>query len=183
MAMTMLGVPRSQIRLMVSQFHGGLTGYIHSKLEHVLTEVPYHDNYFWRVYLTGGYTRECCPNYLREQHQPALKTPVKRLTAHCTTLADFLRAHPGRYSHFVLLDHQDWLASHQSQALADEWRLILANSRPGTCILMRSASPAIDFIPDFAMKRLQLNTPFTDRLHQKDRVGTHGCTLLAHVTP
>lgn len=74
----MLGVPRSQIRLMVSQFHGGLTGYIHSKLEHVLTEVPYHDNYFWRVYLTGGYTRECCPNYLREQHQPALKTPVKR---------------------------------------------------------------------------------------------------------
>ena len=73
--------------------------------------------------------------------------------------------------------------AHRTQDAIFNRRLILENSLPGTCILMRSASPAIDFIPDFAMKRLQLNTPFTDRLHQKDRVGTHGCTLLAHVTP
>jgi len=181
MAMTMLGVPRAQIRLIETQFAGGLTGYIQSKLEHVLTEVPFQDNYFWRVYLTGHYTRGCCPRYLQEEHQPALRAAAHRITTHSTTVANFLREHPGSYTHYVLLDHQDWLAAHKPQALAEEWALILENSRPGTRILMRSASPVIDFIPSFAMQRLRLNAPLADHLHLQDRVGTYGCTLLADV--
>lgn len=183
MAMTMLGVPRAQIRLIEAQFPGGLKGYIQSKLSQVLTEVPFQDNYFWRVYLTGHYTRDCCPNYLREEHQPALVAGAGRLATHSTTVANFLRENPGPYSHYVLLDHQDWLAAHKPQALAEEWQLILENSRPGTRILMRSASPVIDFIPPFARERLQMThtQPLADHLHLQDRVGTYGCTLLADV--
>ena len=183
MAMTMLGVPRAQVRLIETQFEGGLTGYIRSKMEHVLTEIPFWENYFWRVYLTGHYTRECCPNYLREEHQPMLRQRVNRITTHSTTVANFLRENPGPYSHFVLLDHQDWLAAHKPQALAEEWQLILENSAPGTTILMRSASPVIDFIPEFARQRLQLDTALAERTHAEDRVGTYGCTLLAHIKP
>lgn len=182
MAMTMLGVPRAQIRLIETQFPGGLTGFIQSKMEQVLTEVPFHDNYFWRGYLTGYYTRECCPNYLKEENQPLMQALGERITTHSTTVANFLRENPAAYSHYVLLDHQDWLAAHQPQALEEEWRLILENSRVGTRILMRSASPEIDFIPDFALERLRLNRPVADALHLKDRVGTYGCTLLADVT-
>lgn len=181
MAMAMLGVPRAQIRLIESQFPGGLTGYIQSKMEHVLTEVPFHDNYFWRAYLTGHYTRQSCPSYLKEKHQPLLQNFSDRITTHSTTVANFLREHPAPYSHYVLLDHQDWLAAHKPQALEEEWRLILENSRPGTRILMRSASPVIDFIPDFAMQRLHLKVELADQLHLQDRVGTYGCTLLADV--
>lgn len=181
MAMTMLGVPRAQIRLIETQFPGGLTGFIQSKLEHVLTKVPFHDNYFWRAYLTGHYTRECCPSYLKEDLQPILKGLTERITTHSTTVANFLREHPAAYSHYVLLDHQDWLAAHKPQALEEEWQLILENSRPGTRILMRSASPVIDFIPAFAMQRLRLNQVLADDLHLQDRVGTYGCTLLADV--
>ena len=183
MAMTMLGVPQAQVHLIESQFEGGITGYLQSKLEHVLTRVPYSDNYFWRVYLTGSYTRDCCPNYLRQRFQPALQASVSRLTTYNTTIADFLREQPGRYTHFALLDHQDWLAAHQPKALAEEWRLILANSGPGTCILMRSASPQINFIPEFARRRLLLNPHMAETLHSQDRVGTYGCTLLAHIIP
>lgn len=46
---------------------------------------------------------------------------------------------------------------------------------------MRSASPVIDFIPDFALERLRLNAPLAEALHLQDRVGTYGCTLLADV--
>ena len=183
MAMTMLGVPQSQLHLIESQFKGGITGYLQSKLEHVLTNVPYSDNYFWRVYLTGRYTSDCCPNYLRRRFQPALQAALGRLTTYNTTIANFLREHPGCYTHYALLDHQDWLAAHQPKALAEEWRLILANSEPGTCILMRSASPAINFIPEFARRRLLLNPQMTAKLHSQDRVGTYGCTLLAHIIP
>jgi S-adenosylmethionine-diacylglycerol 3-amino-3-carboxypropyl transferase len=182
LAMTMLGVPKAQIHLIESRFEGGMIAYVQSKLEHVFTEVPYWENYFWRVYLTGRYTSSCCPNYLREEHQTELQKTVGRITPHSSTVANFLREYPGDYSHYVLLDHQDWLAEHQPQALADEWRLILENSRPGTRILMRSASPVIHFIPEFAMKRLELDTRLVEHLHPQDRVGTYGSTLLAHVT-
>jgi S-adenosylmethionine-diacylglycerol 3-amino-3-carboxypropyl transferase len=47
---------------------------------------------------------------------------------------------------------------------------------------MRSASPVIHFIPEFAMKRLELDAPLVDLLHPQDRVGTYGCTLFAQVT-
>lgn len=107
MAMTMLGVPRAQIRLIETQFAGGLTGFIQSKLAHVLTEVPFQDNYFWRVYLTGHYTHTCCPSYLKEENQPALQGLSDRLLTHSTTVANFLREHPAAYSHYILLDHQD----------------------------------------------------------------------------
>jgi len=112
-----------------------------------------------------------------------LRSTVGRIGIHSTTIANFLRENPGNYTHYVLLDHQDWLAAHNTQALDEEWRLILENSMPGTCILMRSASPVIDFIPDFAMRRLQPNAALADCLHAQDRVGTYGCTFLAHVTP
>lgn len=181
MAMTMLGVPRAQIRLIETQFPGGLTGYIQEKMEHVLTRVPFHDNYFWRVYLTGSYTRECCPSYLRPEHLGTLQERASRITTHSTTVANFLRENPGEYSHFVLLDHQDWLAAHQPEALAEEWDLIIANSRPGTRILMRSASPVIDFIPPAARERLTFDPKLADALHLQDRVGTYGSTLLAQV--
>jgi S-adenosylmethionine-diacylglycerol 3-amino-3-carboxypropyl transferase len=181
MAMTMLGVPRAQIRLIEAQFPGGLTGFIQSKMAHVLTEVPFQDNYFWRAYLTGRYTRDCCPNYLKEEHQPLLQSLSDRITTHSSTVANFLREHPAAYSHYVLLDHQDWLAAHKPQALEEEWQLILENSRPGTRILMRSASPVIDFIPSFALQRLRMNQHLADSLHLQDRVGTYGCTLLADV--
>jgi S-adenosylmethionine-diacylglycerol 3-amino-3-carboxypropyl transferase len=182
-SMAMLGVPRAQIRLIEKNFAGGIPEFLQAKLEQVFTEIPFWENYFWQVYMRGSYTRECCPNYLREEHQPVLRDRVDRIKTHSSTIANFLREHPAAYSHYVLLDHQDWMAAHRPEALAEEWQLILENSRPGTAILMRSASPEIDFIPAFARERLELvDEARTEALHQRDRVGTYGCTLFAHVT-
>ena len=181
LAMAMLGVPRAQIRLIETQFPGGLTGYIQTKLEHVFTKMPFQDNYFWRVYLTGKYTRECCPRYLQKDNQDALRENLPRLTTHTSTLANFLRENPSSYSHYVLLDHQDWLAAHMPEALTEEWKLILENSQPGTRILMRSASPVIDFIPGSARRHLRLDTEMAEKLHVLDRVGTYGSTLFAEI--
>ena len=106
----------------------------------------------------------------------------------CGSRKDYLDDCPrsfllSRWKHAVGCNHQDWLAAHQPKALAEEWRLILANSGPGTCILMRSASPQINFIPEFARRRLLLNPHMAETLHSQDRVGTYGCTLLAHIIP
>jgi S-adenosylmethionine-diacylglycerol 3-amino-3-carboxypropyl transferase len=172
--MALLGVPRPQIRLIQDSYPGGLTAYVKDKLRHVLTELPAAENYFWRVYMTGFYTLTCCPNYLRREHQGMLREMENRVTTHTMTVSDFLRSHPGEYSHYVLLDHQDWLAWHDPEALREEWDLILANSRPGTKILMRSAGLDLSFLPPEVEGRVQFHPELTAPLHRLDRVGTYG---------
>lgn len=179
--MTLLGVPRPQIRLIQETYPGGLTAYVKDKLRHVMTELPMADNYFWRVYMTGSYTLGCCPNYLRQENQPVLQERSPRLKNYTTTISNFLREHPGLYTHFVLLDHQDWLAAHDLPALREEWDLILANSAPGARILMRSASTHIDFVPEPVRERLRFFPQRTEALHQLDRVGTYGSLHFAEV--
>jgi S-adenosylmethionine-diacylglycerol 3-amino-3-carboxypropyl transferase len=100
---------------------------------------------------------------------------------HTGTLTNFLRENPGCYSHFVLLDHQDWLAWNDPAALTEEWDLILANSRPGTRILMRSAGLDLDFVPPHVRDRLRFHQEHTARLHLLDRVGTYGSTHFAEI--
>jgi len=181
LTMAMFGVPRPQIRLIEEKCSGGVSGYIRSKMEYVLTKLPMRDNYFWRVYAIGSYTPECCPNYLRAENLPSLQERCGRVKTHSSTVANFLKKNPGAYTHYVLLDHQDWLANHDVEGLREEWDLILDNSRSGTRILMRSASLEIDFIPPAVRERLRFFPELTGCLHLQDRAGTYGSTILAEV--
>ncbi len=181
MIMTLLGVPRPQIRLIEESYEGGLTAYIKDKLCHVMTELPASENYFWRVYATGSYTLNCCPNYLRQENFETLAARTSQIHPHTTTITRFLQENPGAYSHYVLLDHQDWLAAHDPVALREEWDLILQNSRPGTKILMRSAGLDLSFVPQEIRSRLRFFPHLTDPLHLTDRVGTYGSLHLAEV--
>ena len=178
--MSLLGVPRTQIQLM-ERTDGSIQRYVDRCLRHVLTEIPIRDNYFWRVYLTGSYSPTCCPNYVKAEHFMPLQQAVERIFTHTATLSDFLLLHPGKYSHFVLLDHQDWLAHHAPEALAKEWRLILANSQPGAKILLRSASQQPDFLPTDVRAHLRFFPERTEALHPLDRVGTYASVHLAEV--
>ena len=181
MVMTLLGVPRPQVQLIEDHYPGGLGSYVKDKLRRVMAELPASENYFWRVYITGSYTMACCPNYLRKANLAPLAAQADRITTHTCSIAQFLRRHPGAYSHYVLLDHQDWLAWHDPQALREEWELILANSRPGTKILLRSAGLTLDFVPEDILARLRFFPELTAPLHLTDRVGTYGSLSLAEV--
>jgi S-adenosylmethionine-diacylglycerol 3-amino-3-carboxypropyl transferase len=118
---------------------------------------------------------------VKAEHFATLHQSADRIFTHTATLSDFLLLHPGQYSHFVLLDHQDWLAHHAPEALAKEWRLILANSQPGAKILLRSASVQPDFLPTDVRARLRFYPERTEALHALDRVGTYASVHLAEV--
>lgn len=180
LTMSMVGVPRSQ-RDLIIQSKEGLYGFVESCLDHVFTQLPIADNYFWTVYLNGYYTVSCCPNYLLPDNFNILRERSNRITLYTTTISQFLQDNPGEYSHFVLLDHQDWLAEHNVKALREEWELILKNSRKGTRILLRSAANKIDFFPDFVMDAVEWETELTKTTHFYDRVGTYGSVYLGVV--
>jgi len=181
LTMCLVGVPRSQQELFMDKYERGALGFIQECLRKVFTELPLRDNYFWRLYLYGAYTEDCAPNYLLPQHFEPLKAQLPKLHSHTTTISGFLKANPGAYSHYVLLDHQDWLSANNKPALEEEWRLILKNSRPGTRILLRSAAQQVDFFPGFVQEAVTFEQETTRHTHQLDRVGTYASVYLAIV--
>jgi S-adenosylmethionine-diacylglycerol 3-amino-3-carboxypropyl transferase len=82
--LSLLGVPRAQRDLIAQQYPGGVSAFVQDKLRWLMTEVPASENYFWRLYLHGGYTRQCCPNYLRAEHLHTLRERIHRVRLHTT---------------------------------------------------------------------------------------------------
>lgn len=181
LAMCLVGVPRSQQQLFRRQYERGALGFIQESLRKVFTRQSLRDNYFWRLYLQGCYSQECCPSYLQSDNFTPLRQGSNRIQTYTSTISDFLKANPKDYTHYVLLDHQDWLADNNRAALNEEWQLILSNSRPGTRILLRSAAEKINFFPDFVLDRVHFEQEKTQVIHQQDRVGTYASVYLGIV--
>jgi S-adenosylmethionine-diacylglycerol 3-amino-3-carboxypropyl transferase len=179
--MSLLGVPRSQRVMVQKEYPGGMAGFLAQNMRNAFTLVPVQENYFWNVYLHGHYTPECCPTYLKADQFDFYRSNVDKITLYTTTLSKFLQENPGKYNQFILLDHQDWLASYSPDLLAEEWKLILDNSAPGARIILRSAKIANDFVPAFVHERAVFQPELTRKLHPYDRVGTYASVHLAVV--
>ncbi|MBR9920997.1 MAG: BtaA family protein [Bacteroidetes bacterium] len=181
LTMSLVGVPRAQQKLFFDRYEKGIPGYVRKCLRNVFLSLPANENYFYHLYLHGYYSKDCCPEYLKADNQELLIDRIDRVKTHTNTLAEFLQKNPGSYSHFILLDHQDWLAQHMPEALEEEWHLILKNSHSGTRILLRSAAPEVDFFPDFVLDRVEFEEEETLKQHALDRVGTYASVYLATV--
>lgn len=190
--MAMLGVPRSQRQQIENGYAGGIGRFIQDRIETVFREMPLKDNYFWRVYLTGKYTRTCCPEYLTEQGFQQLKAGMAdRVSTHTTTVQSFLEQHDGTVSRFVLLDHMDWLYERHPQSLADEWQSIVDRAAPRSRVLWRSAALRVDFVDSLSIRAngrqvavgelLHYHPELAAELHARDRVNTYGSFYIADI--
>jgi S-adenosylmethionine-diacylglycerol 3-amino-3-carboxypropyl transferase len=140
--LSMLAVPPAQREHLERHHPAGIAGFVEACLERVLTQLPLADNYFWRVYLTGGYTRDCCPEYLRPDSFARLKAGlVERISTHTNTLEAFLAGGDEPVSCVVLLDHMDWLCGDGLPLLEAEWQQIVRRSTPRARIIWRSGGP------------------------------------------
>lgn len=182
--MSLLGVPHAQ-RLEVEDGHAnGIAGFIQASVEHVCRELPLSGNHFWRLYLQGHYTPDCCPTYLTPQGFEVLKRgAVARVEAHTRTLAEHLAVDDRPVSRFVLLDHMDWMSNAQPAALASEWSWILKRATPGAIAIFRSGHPEPRYlnetVVEYAGERrpmngwMQLDPARAEALTREDRVHTY----------
>lgn len=184
LTMSLLGVPHTQRREVQSQHPGGVAGFIREAIEYVFRCLPLWTNYFWNVYLRGGYDRDCCPEYLKRDNFLALKHGLaERISHHTCTVTDFLRRTDARISRFVLLDHMDWMSSHQPRALAEEWAAILDRAMPGARLIFRSAHADPGYLKTLAVpcpggprplpELLGFDRELAARLQAQDRVHTY----------
>lgn len=188
--MSLLGVPYPQRKLVEAQHVGGVSGFIRHAVQYVFRQLPLTDNYFWHVYMTGRYRRDCCPEYLKEANFERLKAGlVDRIVPHTTTVTEFLLAHDEPVSRFVLLDHMDWMSSYHPEALVEEWEAIRRRAAPGARILLRSAQArpayldAIRIGPDGRSLReaFRFMDDVADALQPQDRVHTYAGFVIADV--
>lgn len=103
---SMVGVPRAQRRQLEADYEGGVVQFVRDCLDAVFGQLPLTDNYFWRVYITGGYTPGCCPEHLKPNNFQRLKAGlVDCIHVHTDTLQGFLEKRREEVSRFVLLAH------------------------------------------------------------------------------
>lgn len=190
--LSMVGVPKAQRQQVERDYTGGIVQFVQDCVEAVFARIPIVDNYFWRVYLTGKYTRDCCPEYLKPENFQRLKNDLaERVTTHTSTVQAFLESGTEPISRFVLLDHMDWLSTRFFPLLESEWQAILNRSTPDARYIWRSGGLRTDFVDRVHLRHngqscqlgnlLTYNETLADELHRRDRVHTYGSFYIASV--
>ena len=189
-ALSLIGVPKAQRDHLESTCARDVSEFMENCMEAVFTRLSTSDNYFWRLYMYGRYSRECCPEYLKEENFELLKGGlVDRVHVATSDLTTFLRRHPETFSRFVLLDHMDWLSTQRSDLLLEEWQAIFDRSRPGSMALWRSGGARVDYVDPLVVERggasmqvgdlLTYDTAHAAACHARDRVHTYGSFYIA----
>jgi S-adenosylmethionine-diacylglycerol 3-amino-3-carboxypropyl transferase len=187
---SLLGVPRAQRHQIETQFDGGIIRFLEQCLEAVFSGLPLVDNYFWRVYLTGRYRPDCCPEYLKPDNFQRLKDGLAdRISVHTDTVQGFLEKGAVPVTRFVLLDHMDWLSGKYAALLAAEWQAILRRAAPGARLIWRSGGLRTDFVDRARIivdgrarevgELLSYQRPLAEELHRQCRVHTYGSFHIA----
>jgi S-adenosylmethionine-diacylglycerol 3-amino-3-carboxypropyl transferase len=170
------GIPNNQ-----KESVADLNNYMRRTLRNLFVNQGAKDNYFWRLYLLGGYTYDCKPNYLHEIHFNTIRDQISKLKVYNNSITDHLNTSKKKYSHFILLDHQDWMIGNGTNELENEWVNILRRSTPKAKILFRSVHTGLDILPDFVVKKTTRIPIDENYLNENDRVGTYPSTLLLEV--
>ena len=187
---SLLGVPRAQRWQLDRYYPGGIVQFVEDRLDEVFTKMVLADNYFWRVYMTGQYTPDCCPAYLQERNFERLKNGlVDRIHLHNKSVLEFVNESTEPLTHLILLDHMDWLAERHHDILQQQWQAIVNRTVDGARLLWRSAALQVEFVDPLEVTvegqrvrlgdLLEYHTELAERLHLQDRVNTYGSFYVA----
>ncbi len=181
MVLNLAGVPRSQTELFVQEYEDNDGGYIGASLDRVFHHMPIKDNYFYSVYYRGSYEKDRCPEYLKEENFEVLRNRIDRIHINTNSLEEYCNQTTERFSHFILLDHMDWLAKNNIEGLIAEWRAFFSHATIGAKVLFRSASKNLDWLPDSVKLRIDFEDRISEKCEKMDRVGTYDSTWLGRV--
>jgi len=160
------GVPKNQLDMILEEttIHGYLCRVFDQAVRNTLLK---NDNYFYRVCLTGKYTKDCCPRYLEKENFLRLKNEklVDKLVLRTDTFQNVLK--DGRYSKIILMDHMDWLNEEEVREFSKD---LAKHVVEGGQLIWRSASTKpwyAKFIQDhsFEVKKISDASAYMDRVN------------------
>ena len=170
------GIPKSQREAI-----GHLDDFMKRVIRNVFVKQSAKTNPYWRVYLEGKYDTGFTPDYLKEENYKSLKNSVDSITLTTDTLNGFLEKTDRKFTHFILLDHMDWLVEHDQEKLETLWKLIFEKSKLRAKVLFRTAHTNADFLPEFVHEKASIKQIDPDWVALNDRVGTYTGTYICTV--
>jgi len=176
----LVGVPPSQFELLEKTHDHSLSKFVENMLRG-LAAYPDNDNYFYEIYLNGEYTFHAMPDYLRAENFLRLRERVDRVTIVTGNLAEYAQRKPEYFTHMVLLDHMDWLASRPDQLYRHFEILTSALATSGRAI-WRSAGTYDGFLAilhPVLNGVYELNRELAEALHFDCRVKSYGSFFIA----
>lgn len=183
------GVPRPQVML-ARRSQETISEHMQRCTEYCVTQQLLNENYFWRVYLTGEFTQECCPEYLKPNAFVRLKDGlIERISTHTASVTGFLEQCDEKISRFALLDHFDWFYGEGERELSREWQSILDHCTPDVRVLWRSMGKDVDFVNQCHVQRggeeisvgevIRYEQEFADELFARERTRTYQSLRIA----
>jgi len=172
--LSLAGIPASQRTAI-----GDMNGFMKSVLYSIFVQQRAAENPYWGRYL--GLPSLDVPKleYLSEYNADRIRSGLDRIEFETSSLNDFLSTSSVSYTHFVLLDHMDWLVGTQEVELTRLWKLLIRRSAPNSRILFRTAFSDLSFIPPEAFLHFEFKKIDSSWIKKHDRVGTYPGTYLA----
>ncbi len=173
--LSFLGIPDAQAKLVeVHNDYHNMYDFIVGSLRTVFKEFPLSQNYFWSLYINGQYSKETCPNYLKEENFELLKQNVDNVTLVTDTFFNQLKNSPDNsYSHIILLDHFDWFWEDKDTQLL-VWNEIKRVAKPNAKVLFRSAASNRNYLIPEIQNEIDYRDDLTRGFTNRGRVGTYG---------
>ncbi len=173
--LSFLGIPDAQAKLVeVHNDYHNMYDFIVGSLRTVFKEFPLSQNYFWYLYTKGQYSKETCPNYLKEENFELLRQNVSKVNLVTDSFFNQLKNSPDNsYSHIILLDHFDWFWEDRETQLK-VWIEIKRVAKPKAKILFRSAASNREYLIPEIRNEIDYRDDLTKGFTNRGRVGTYG---------
>lgn len=173
--LSFLGIPDAQATLVdVHNDYHNMYDFIVGSLNTVFKEYPLSQNYFWYLYIKGQYSKETCPNYLKEENFELLKQNVDKVSLVTDTFFNQLKNSPeNNYTHIILLDHFDWFWQ-DTETQLKVWTEIKRVAKPNAKILYRSAASNRYYLIPEIQNEIDYRDDLTSGFTNRGRVGTYG---------
>jgi betaine lipid synthase len=142
-----------------------------------------NDNYFYLLCLTGQYTPESSPDYLKPSVIDSLKSnkALESFRLHTDTVEQVLgRLTPNTLTKAVLMDHMDWM-DWDGNEVRKEIVALRNAMRPGGQVMFRSAAKKPWYVKIYEEQGFRCRPVSTREGNSIDRINMYASTWLAEL--
>lgn len=157
---------------------GDINHFMRKVLRQIFVDQQASGNPYWGRYLKLPSLKEPTLDYLQEENFEKLRSRSQNIEFTTASFSNHLSNTQEKFTHFVLLDHMDWMIGHSTKELYKEWELIFDRAEPGARVLFRTAFDDLTFLPEFVLERCNIEQVNPNWLKINDRVGTYTGTYL-----
>lgn len=173
LALEFAGVPKSQIKIVTGRHCDckKLYKFVEKCYDFILSKWSFkNENYFFHGLLLGYFTKENCPEYLKEENYEFLKRNVDKVNIFNGTLNDCMNNTNIKFDKFILLDHMDWYEN--KEQIDTIFNLMKNNSNKNSVGFFRSGNSK-SWITEHIEKYNDINLIDLCHEYENDRLGTY----------